>query len=347
MSAENWAAFRARVEELGGTVLGPEWLGSNKPHRVECAKGHACSPRPKGLREGKGLCRTCAGKDPLVAEAAFRARLAEVGATLLEPKYLGRGKPHRVMCAKGHICAPRPQNASRVKEICRVCAGRDSQASEATFRARLAEAGATLLEPKWLGVNAPHRLRCSEGHIVAPSPTRLQQGGGICAACAGRDSRASEAAFRARLAEAGATLLEPKWLGSDKPHRVLCAEGHASAPYPNRVKAGGGACRICSGRTWNVLYVVADDAADVLKFGITTGDPQRRLIQHRRDGFVRVVRLVTGLPDGKALEVERALLHALRDAGEAPVRGREYFPAQALPLVLALIDSHPITKEKE
>ena len=32
------------------------------------------------------------------AEAAFRARLAELGATLLEP-YKGSGHPHRVRCA--------------------------------------------------------------------------------------------------------------------------------------------------------------------------------------------------------------------------------------------------------
>src|SRR5437867_2051498 len=83
------AKFRARLAELGATLLEPRWLGANTPHRVRCAAGHECSPRPGSVRCGRGGCRVCAGNDPATAEVAFRARLAELGATLLEPRWLG------------------------------------------------------------------------------------------------------------------------------------------------------------------------------------------------------------------------------------------------------------------
>ncbi|WP_331746823.1 hypothetical protein [Streptomyces sp. NBC_00842] len=150
----------------------------------------------------------------------------------------------------------------------------------------------------------------------------------------------AEAAFRARLAELGATLLEPTWLGANTTHRVRCAAGHDCTPRPGNIRSGDGLCRACAGKAWDALYVVADDL-DVVKFGITSGDPRPRLSVHRRDGLDQIVRLFTGLPDGIARELEDTLRAALRDAREEPVRGREYFPARALPLILDLIDHHP------
>jgi hypothetical protein len=106
------------------------------------------------------------------------------------------------------------------------------------------------------------------------------------------------------------------------------------------LRDGGGICAACAGREWDVLYVVTDDLG-VVKFGITSGDARPRLRVHKRDGLDQIVRLFTGLPDGIARPLEDNIKAALRDAGEEPVRGREYFPARALPLILDLIDHHP------
>lgn len=334
------AAFRARLSELGATLLEPTWLGTNAPHRVRCTAGHSCSPRPGHVQQGRGICRTCAGKDPQRAEAEFRARLAELGATLLEPVWLGSVTPHRVRCAAGHDCAPRPGNVRRGEGVCRTCAGKDSEQTEAAFRARLAELGATLLEPTWLGANTPHQVRCGAGHDCTPRPGNVRDGGGICRTCSGMDPRLAEAAFRARLTAMGATLLEPTWLGANTPHRVRCVAGHDCTPRPASLRDGAGICSACAGREWDVLYVVANDL-EVVKFGITSGDPRPRLRVHRRDGLDQVVRLVTGLPDGIARALENNIKAALRDAREEPIRGREYFPARTLPLILDLIDHHP------
>lgn len=92
---------------------------------------------------------------------------------------------------------------------------------------------------------------------------------------------------------------------------------------------------------WDAFYVVHDGLLDVVKFGVTSGDARIRLARHARDGFEDVIRVHTRLPADVAPELERTVLAALRDAREAPVRGREYFHGRVLPLVLDLVDNHP------
>src|ERR1019366_3447317 len=126
------AAFRTRLAKLGVTLLEP-YVNTKHPHQARCAAGHECRPRPDSLRAGQGPCRQCSrerdrSSDPkcLAAEAAFRARLAELGAELLEPRWLGSGTPHLVRCAAGHESKPRPENVTSGRQgPCRTCAGHD------------------------------------------------------------------------------------------------------------------------------------------------------------------------------------------------------------------------------
>lgn len=332
-----WDTFRRRVAELGGEVVEPQWLGNRIPHRVLCRQGHRCSPRPGDLLRGQGVCRVCVGHDSQKPQAEFKARLGALGATLLEPQWLGIHKGHRVLCAAGHECTPRPTSVRRGQGICRTCAGKDSQAAWAAFIERVQEVGGTVLEPRWLGSGTPHRVRCIKGHESRPRPDNVQKWG-ICRACAGNDTHMAEAAFRERLASLSAVLLEPHWLGASVPHRVQCALGHTSKPRPHGVLQGSGICRVCAGKAWDIFYVVADDENDVVKFGITSGDPRPRLRRHAYNGLTTVIRLIEGLPTDSAPRLERAVLAALRDAREAPVRGVEYFPTHTLALILDVVD---------
>ncbi|MEV7123884.1 hypothetical protein, partial [Kitasatospora griseola] len=129
------------------------------------------------------------------------------------------------------------------------------------------------------------------------------------------------------------------WLGSSQPHRVRCKKGHSSTPRPSDVAQGGGICRTCAGRSWDVFYVVVDLASNRIKFGISSGDPRPRLSDHARAGFTVVARLLTGLPDAVAPNLEREVITALAQAGVAPIRGREYFDRHsAEALILACVD---------
>ena len=231
---------------------------------------------------------------------------------------------------------PAREMCNKAGEICRTCAKQDPVAAEAKFRARLAELAAELLGP-YVNSKTRVRVRCAAGHECYLRPGDVRQGQGICRVCAGLDSETAAAAFRARLAELGATLLEPRWLGVDKPHRVRCAQGHPCRPWPGSVFRGSGICRFCSCCLPDVFYVVT--GGGIVKFGITSGDPRPRLRDHAANGFASVVRLVAGLPRTLALDAENAVKSALAMAGEKPVRGREYFDVSCVPLIIDVADS--------
>ncbi|NBE55410.1 GIY-YIG nuclease family protein, partial [Streptomyces boluensis] len=154
--------------------------------------------------------------------------------------------PHRIRCKYGHEAAPYPNNTARGIGICRACAKQDPKQAEKEFRERLEQEGAYLLEPGWLGSRTPHRIVCAHGHQVTSTPNGVQQGYNICRACAGRDAEATWQNFRADVARQGGTVLETEWLGSQKPHRIRCPEGHHHSPIPSSVQQGGGICRTCS-----------------------------------------------------------------------------------------------------
>ena len=238
------AAFLKRLAELGATPLYERWQGAAVGHRLLCAAGHESYSRPSDVRKGDGVCRTCAGKDPRVAEAAFRARLADLGAELLEP-YVNRKTPLSVVCAAGHVCRPTPGAVMAGGGICRTCAGQDPVVAEARFRGRLAELGAELLEP-YINSVTPHHLRCAGSHDLYLRPGQVETDrkkgrDGICVYCDGKGPGTAEAAFRSRLGELGATLLESAWLGNGTPHRVQCPQGHLCQPTPGNISQGHGA----------------------------------------------------------------------------------------------------------
>ena len=343
-SAPAEAAFKAEVQAQGGVVLEPEWLGVNKPHHVLCARQHHSHPTPGNVLAGHGICRKCSYRDRNAAskrssEKAFEANVRAQGGTVLESEYRGAYTRHLVRCAQGHDCYPTPNKVQSGRGICAECSGQDPAAAWRNFKASLDDLGATLLETEWRGALTKHHVICAEGHDCWPTPSRVQQGGGICITCAGQDPAVAQAAFTASLAEAGAELLDTGRRPAGVPRHVRCAQGHDCWPSPNSIQSGKGICFTCSWADQDVFYVVTGPLALGLKFGVTSGDPRQRLGDHRRDGYTEVARLFTKLPRMAAGELEQQVLRlALREAGFRPVRGQEYFGIGALSLVLRLVD---------
>jgi hypothetical protein len=203
------AAFRAKLADLGATLLETEWLGAKAGHRAVCRAGHVCMPIPVSVKRGEGICRACAGLDPAVAEAAFRARVAALGGMILGEYASAHGKVH-VRCAAGHDCYPTPHGVSRGRIGCPTCAGIDPAACETSFRARLAELGATPLYEEWLGSGQPHRVRCSAGHDCRPRPGDVLQGSGICRICRGALWDVFYVAVSAEAVKFGITSGDPR-----------------------------------------------------------------------------------------------------------------------------------------
>ena len=179
------ARFRARLAEMGCTPLYEKWLGRNKPHRARCAAEHDCSPIPSSVMEGHGPCRICARRDKATAEAAFRARVAELGGTVLG-EYQSANKKVHIRCPVGHDSYPRPADVANGVGMCHPCSGRDPAVGEAKFLARLRELGATPLYETWRGTERPHYVRCAAGHDCYPRPGNVRQGQGVCLTCVGQ-----------------------------------------------------------------------------------------------------------------------------------------------------------------
>lgn len=333
--------FLAAIAKLGATPLYGEWKGSGAPHRVRCVNGHECAPWPSGVFRGQGICKECVGLSPQVAWAAFQRLVTENGGTVLEGRWLGAIVPHRVRCAAGHITTPRPHDAKATGSFCSVCVGRNREAAWQTFRALVTDNGGVVVEAEWLGNHAAHRIVCSGGHAISVRPSKVTSRRRIpCKRC--EHDRC--AAQYAELVKAhGGVALEPYQSAGHK-HRSRCAKGHEVRQTPAHLVAGHPLCRRCAYREWDAFYVVIDEMNDVLKFGITSGDPRRRLCEHAKDGFDHVVRAHAGLPGDVAPWLEQAIISALRDAREEPVRGREYYHVRNLPLVLDLVDNHPVIR---
>jgi hypothetical protein len=322
--------------ELGAQLVEPQYLGAKVGHRVVCAAGHDVTPRPGCVNRGVGICKICAGKDQVTAWNLFRQLVAEQGGQVMETAPLGANTPHRVRCAEGHETMATPSSVRVGLRFCHLCRPTSTARAEIQFRELVSALGGSILEPVWLGNSKSHRVRCSKGHETAPRPNDVKTTGSLCRVCAGHDAEASWLAFRVRVTELGGMVVEPAWLGNKRPHRVLCAKGHASLIRPNNVQQGGGICRICAYKVWDVFYIVANDAAGAVKFGITSYDPRARLRFHRADGFDRVITTITGMPT--APELERTVITSLRASGVTALTGREYFSISALPLMLCIVE---------
>lgn len=329
------AAFCAKLDELGATLLEPRWLGAAHGHHVRCAAGHEAWPKPNNVQQGQGICRACAGHDPASAEADFRRRLSDLGATPLYEKWAGVEAPHLIRCREGHESTPRPHDLQGGAGPCRTCSGKDPAVAEAAFLERLAAIGATPLYDRYLGAMKGHKVRCISGHICYPPPSGLQKGRGICLKCSGHDPEDAGARFLRCMEELGMTVTGA-YVSAHAPVAAVCAEGHPCTAIPHTVRRGAHPCGTCGDRIWDIFYVVTSD--DVVKFGITSRNPQQRLGAHAREGFTTVIRVAAGLPGTVAPDAERAVKAALALAGELPVRGCEYFGISCLALVLDVAD---------
>lgn len=333
-----WRKFQERVKELGGSVIEPKWLGSGVPHRAICSAGHPCAPFPANLSQaGRGMCRVCAGQCTEDAERRFRERIKALGGVVVEPRWLGTQQPHRVICAAGHESAPWPNSVLRGQGICPVCTGRDPADAWRRFQKRVRELGGRVLETEWLGSQVRHRVICAKGHACRLHPAKFLFGGGICPACSRKTPEEAARLFQERIRALGGIVVEPRWLGGHRPHRVVCAAGHECRPRPANVISGQGLCRACAWSLCNAFYVVENRDLDSVKIGITNGDGRDRVLTHARSGFNVVLRSLSGLADAAALELH--VLKTLKAAGFKPVRGREYFDRSALAVILDIVDN--------
>ena len=330
------AEFRERIAALGGVVTG-DYVNNKTPVECICPAGHACHAKPNPVQQGQGMCKTCAGSDPLQAELNFRARVAELGGTVIGV-YESSSTPVDYICRAGHACRSRPNNIQQGVGICGQCAANDSAEAELNFRAMVTELGGTVIGP-YVRSGAPVECVCRAGHTCHPRPNHVQKGQGICGKCAGNDPAQAEAKFRRMITELGGTVIGT-YKGNRVPIKCICPEGHACRPWPAGIRQGQGMCEKCAGREFTVYYIVYNDAQGRFKHGISSNEGKRRLTTHRGNGYTDVKLLLTGLPGDVAADIEDAVQAALRIAGIKPVQGREYYE-HGLDIALDIATNYP------
>jgi len=89
--------------------------------------------------------------------------------------------------------------------------------------------------------------------------------------------------------------------------------------------------------SFTAFYIVENPDNYLIKFGVTNGTADKRLANHRRDGFTKRIALHRGLPPGVAIRIESKTIDDLVGLNIYPARGREYFPGIYKPLVQRLV----------
>lgn len=313
------ANFWQRVDSAGARPApGAVYAGANVPVDLVCAAGHPCRPTPANIRRGQGLCRTCACKDPVVAEASFWERVAQAGAKPAPgATYVNGHTPVDLICAEGHKCRPHPASVQQGGGVCRACARSDPKVAEAEFWALVAERGATPAPAAvYAGGGVPVDLICENGHPCRPRPGNVKVGQGICRVCAGQDPATAEAEFWELVADLGAIRLPNSvYAGTSTPVELICPNGHSCRPRPAAIKGGQGLCKQCHVE-FDRLYLLHHPEAACIKVGIASGTARVR--RHEGRGY-RLVHEWTGLDHDKAISLELAVLAWWRSLGWQPV----------------------------
>jgi hypothetical protein len=239
------ANFHQRITELGGIVIG-KYTNANTPVECLCPEGHQCTPQPRSIQQGNGMCKTCAGNDPAVAAANFHQRITELGGIVIG-KYTNKNTPVECLCPEGHPCTPWPSSIQQGQGMCKTCAERDPAVAAANFHQRITELGGQVIG-KYTNTNTPVECLCPEGHPCTPRPGDIQQGNGMCKTCAGRDPAVAAANFHQRITELGGIIIG-KYTNANTPVECLCPEGHQCTPRPGNIQQGNGMCKTCKNKT--------------------------------------------------------------------------------------------------
>ena len=333
------------MNELGGRPRpGARYVNNSTPVPLICANGHECAPRPSNVLAGNGLCPVCAGRDKASAERRFLSRVDELHARLQPGACYVRGSiPVPLICANGHECAPRPQDALRGGSLCKTCSGRDPVDSERRFWARVEELGGKP-QPgaRYVNNSTPVPLICANGHECAPRPGVVLGGRVLCRSCTGNNKASTEWRFWVRVEELGGKP-QPgaRYVNNSTPVPLICANGHECAPRPGDLSTGRRICLSCA-VVFDRIFVLHHPRSHAIKVG--TASIEHRLYVHRQNGYVLVAEWA-GRDQEAVQNAESQVFRAWREHAwpiipDAPFDGRTgTADVTHLPFTLSLLRS--------
>src|SRR5690348_14928438 len=140
-----WDVFRARLDELGATLVEPEWRGAIARHEAKCSAGHTCYPIPHMLRRNR-LCLKCPSPTSIAAWERFQQRVEELGGEVLDQEWRGSRQTYSVRCPAGHLVRIWPIGLHQGRGICSVCSGQSPQVAWEDFQSLVRQLGGVVIE---------------------------------------------------------------------------------------------------------------------------------------------------------------------------------------------------------
>ncbi len=254
--------FHTNIKNLGGEVIG-EYGGSTIPVKCKCKDGHECYPIPSYIQQGGGMCLPCSGKDPKIAGENFCENIRKMGGEVLD-KYIDSGTRIKCRCKDGHECYPLPHSIKKGFGMCLICIERDPIVARENFYKNIELLGGEVVG-KHVNSRTLVLCKCKNGHECNVNPRYIQQGGGMCARCAGKDTIAACENFYENI-----RLLEGEVLGeyidNGTPVPCRCKNGHECNPTPNSIQQGHGMCSVCKNKTEKKLLKYL---TDILKLPVS------------------------------------------------------------------------------
>jgi hypothetical protein len=238
------------IESLGGTVA-ERYQTNSIPIKCICKNGHVCYPFPSSVQQGQGICKICAGKDPLVAENRFRDQIKRLNGTIIG-RYINITTRVKCICSHNHECYPTPHSINLGEGMCKICTGKDFETAKRNFYKSIIRLGGIVIG-KYINSFTLVDCICKEGHNCNVYPNGIQQGRGMCPTCSGKNSVLPKQRFYESVIKMGGKTIG-EYIGSGERVKCICKEGHVCCPRPSGIQQGYNICNTCTRKTERKFY---------------------------------------------------------------------------------------------
>jgi hypothetical protein len=235
--------FNDAIEKLGGCVIG-EYKNAKVGVDCICPEKHRCKPIPSSIQQGNGMCKICSKTDLETSKKKFVETIELLGGCVIG-EYIGTDVRVDCICPEKHKCKPIPSRVRQGGGMCRICAKRDPETTKKNFFEIIEKLGGCVIG-EYKGVHIGVECLCPEEHSCRPSPSHIQQGGGMCRICSGKDFETSKKNFFENIEKLGGQVIG-EYKGAHIRVNCLCPEKHRINPTPANIRKGLGImCNRCS-----------------------------------------------------------------------------------------------------
>ena len=315
------------AKELVGTDPRTISQGSVKKFLWRCELGHEWISNVNNRTANSSACPFCSGHKVLPGFNDLATTHPELAKELIgtDPKTISKGhrKKLKWKCSMGHEWIVSVSSRSIDKTLCPFCSGNKVLAGFNDLATTHPELAKELIgtDPRTIskGTNKKHKWRCTLGHEWN-SPVGNRVSGSYCPFCSGNKVLAGFNDLATTHPELAKELVnvDPSTISRGSTRRVKwkCVNGHVWITQVLTRSLQKSGCPTCAHKGFDpnlqaYLYFLIQPKWELYQIGITN-QPDKRLIQHKRNGF-QILDLRGPMDGHTARELETSLLRYLRE----------------------------------